>query len=311
MKSNKANEEITLKFIPIIFVISSIICISIRAYQMLFLIDPETGFNLQDGIANYVIYIALGIAAFIMFSVSYIHGETFEIKSAKVQSDTLSVLASILSGILLFDGAVCLLSAFTSASTLTASIIGVVYEESTLTYLRGFFAMISAAYMLILAKDYKNDSEDAKSRKLIALAPVAWVGFKLMALFSTQISFLRVSDLVLELFMLAFMLHFFLSLAQLNSNVYRDGFTWRLYSFGLCASLISLTINIPRLIFTFIQDPAVVNADYPFSAINLICALFIISLIFRDLKKSHEDGSEVEEIIDINALENSVQINQN
>lgn len=307
MKTKRENEDLSLKFIPIIFAISSIVCISIRAYQMLFLIDAQTGFNLQTGFLNYAIYLALGIASFILLSLSYVHGETFEMKSAKFHSDTLSVVSSVFSGVLIFDGIVCLLGAFTSTSAIVTSIIGVVYEESALTYLRGFFAILSAGYFIILAKDYRNDSSDSTQKKILALAPVAWMGFKLMSLFSTQISFLRVSDLVLELFMLAFMLNFFLSFAQFNSNVYREGFTWKLYGFGLCASLISLTINVPRLIFTFVQDGVFVNSAYPLSLVNLICAIFALVFIFRDIMRYYEDTEQIQQLIDMGTLEASVQ----
>ncbi|MFI3141375.1 MAG: hypothetical protein R3Y27_03585 [Clostridia bacterium] len=288
MKIKNANSNLSLKSLPIVFVLTAIISIAMRAYQMIFLIDNETGFFLDDTALNYSLYVVLGVSCLFFIIMSYINSDTCDLKSTRTQNKALSAITYAFATLLFIESALCYIIAMGSYSQ-TASFITGVVSESNLSYVRALLGVFSGIYFIIVGNDYRNNERKANEKKVLALAPVAWVGFKLMSLFSTQISFLRVSDLVLELIMLAFFINFFLSYAQFNSNVYRVGYTWRVYGFGLSASLISLSINVPRLVLMFVNSSEYINADYSFNIVNLICAIFAIILIFSDVKISHEE----------------------
>ncbi len=292
MKIKHANNNLSLKSLPIVFALTAIISIAVRAYQMIFLIDSETGFFLDDIALNYSLYVVLGVSCLFFFVMSYINSETCDLKSTRTQNKALSAITYAFAIMLFAESALCYIIAMGSSSE-TASFITGAVSNSNLSYVRALLGVFSGIYFLIVAKDYNNNERKANDKKVLALAPVAWVGFKLMSLFSTQISFLRVSDLVLELIMLAFFINFFLSFAQFNSNVYRVGYTWRVFGFGLSASLVSLSVNVPRLVLIFVNSGEYINADYSFNIVNLICAIFALTLIFSDVKISQEEENLV------------------
>ena len=69
--------------------------------------------------------------------------------------------------------------------------------------LQSLFAVISAVYFTVAAISFKKGNGSISNHKYIALAPVFWAGFKLIARFIKQISYVQVSDLLLELMQFA------------------------------------------------------------------------------------------------------------
>ena len=146
--------------------------------------------------------------------------------------------------------------------------------------LQSIFALLSAVYFFVLASDFSKGTTKAYKRKILATAPVCWAGARLIFRFLRQISFIQVSDLLLELVMIAFMVMFFMALAQVASGVYVDNFKWRIPAFGLSAALVGAVLNVPRLIFTFVNSE-LINSDHPFCLADLVFVIFIVTLMSK------------------------------
>ena len=146
--------------------------------------------------------------------------------------------------------------------------------------LQSFFAFLSAIYFFILASDFSKGTAKAYKRKILATAPVSWAAARLITRFMRQISFVQVSDLLLELVMIAFMIMFFMALAQTASGVYKDQFKWRIPGLGLSAGLIAAVISVPRLIFTIFSNSHIVS-EHPFSLADFIFVIFIFTLMIK------------------------------
>ena len=110
--------------------------------------------------------------------------------------------------------------------------------------------------------------------------PVGWISCRLLHLFVSKISFMRVSDLFLELLMCAFMVLFFMALAQVSSNVYSTESRWRLAGFGLPAALISAVISVSRLVF----KETYINENHPFNIVDLAFSVFAVMLVVLLMK---------------------------
>jgi len=138
-----------------------------------------------------------------------------------------------------------------------------------------------------LAKSFSKGSLSAHNHKYLALSPVAWAAFKIITRFVKQISYIKVSDLFLELVMLAFMILFFVALAQVMSGVYSDDSRWRITALGLSGATVSVCINIPRLVLTVFADEFV-NIEYPFNLADTAFAFFAVFVALAAVKAASE-----------------------
>lgn len=85
------------------------------------------------------------------------------------------------------------------------------------------FGIIACVYFIVFALSYFNDKADFTSYKVLALAPLFWAMCKMITRFMTKISFINVSELMLEMLELALVMLFFMSFAKISSDVADKG----------------------------------------------------------------------------------------
>lgn len=281
MKIKETNTSVSLKNIPFIFFLASLVCIVLRSFQMLKFIDPATGFYTGGGIVTAILYAVLLISSLVIVAMSFLSAESAKIQVQGVKNTAAGAATLAFSLSLLYD----FIAAFMGAGDNLAYVgsatgfKGLMQSGAMPSFFQSVFALISAFYFLLLAKDFFKGTSKASKHRLLALAPVAWAGFRLILRFVRQISFIRVSDLFLELVMLACMLLFFMAFAQVAGGVYSDGFRWRIPAFGSVAALIAITLSVSRLIFTFIDSGSFINPDHPFILADFVFALFAALMI--------------------------------
>jgi len=115
--------------------------------------------------------------------------------------------------------------------------------------------------------------------RLTALAPLIWAVCRLLRRFSRTISYLRVSDLFLDLLMLTALVVFFLAFAQIVSGINHEGKAPRLLAAGIPAAALSFLTFVPRaVVYFFMARPA-----RPQDALIELCspalALFIMTFL--------------------------------
>lgn len=284
MKLKYSKENIKLGVLFPVMYAATILLIILRTFQLTRHIDSETGF-LTGGESLYTVFLIIIAACALFFAVaSYLSAESAGIETAVLKDKPSAVFAAVFAVSLVYDFGSSFVDgllvydkisagAFDRASELFKELMA----TGALPYaLQSIFALVSAVYFFILSKSRLKGSQNAHNRKYLALAPVGWAAFKIITRFVKQISYIRVSDLFLELMMLAFMLLFFVALSQTVSGVYCDDSRWRIPAFGLSGALISLSVNVPRLVLTvFAKD--FVNAEYPF---NLADTAFAVLAVF-------------------------------
>lgn len=274
MKIKGTQTSFTLSDFPKILGISVVIGIIIRAIQMLKFIDNETGFA-TGGKAFSIVLILLLVATVLAFVVkAFVSAESEKLQLQEFKSKPLGIVTALFSLSLLFD----FVSGFTAGGEMSADFKGLMLTGTMPRYLQSFFAIFAAVYFLILAKDFLKGTANASKHRVLAIMPVCWAGFRMICRFVRQISFVKVSDLFFELVMLAFMLIFFMALAQVISGVYSDGFQWRIPAFGASAALIAGMLSVPRLIFTFVGYESYINPQHTFQITDLAFFGFILVL---------------------------------
>lgn len=297
MKIKTSKKEITVDNLPLLFLISAVVCCVLRCVQVATLMDAETGFYKQSSLVTVLYYVVLFGSCLAFCVLSYLSRQSASLSTVTIQSKPLCAVAAVFGVTMLADSFSSFFESISSGSTASYadSAFKVMMSTGELPKaLQAAFALLSALYLFFLASSFKSGSGRAGDRKIIALAPVGWVAFRLIFRFVSKISFLRVSDLFLELCMLAFMILFFMAFAQVNSGVYREGFGWRIPAFGLSAALIAVSVNIPRLIFTVVDAEKYINPNYTFNLNDLMFCVFAVMLVPLSVRFSvkKENGGE-------------------
>lgn len=117
-----------------------------------------------------------------------------------------------------------------------------------ITYVKLGFGVLTAIYFLALSLCFLSGKSSGDKLRLLSLAPVIKCTISLVLYFMSTISYLRVSDLTLDMLSLVFFAMFYMAFAQANGNVNSKGSEWRLAGFGLCACLISSVCFVPRAV---------------------------------------------------------------
>ena len=292
MKLKNANENLKLKtLLPVMYAVT-VLLIIMRTFQLTRYIDSETGF-ITGGNALYVIFLAvIAIAVLVFTVVSYFSAEGRKIELIGLKDKACSIASVLFGASLVYDSltsfkdsVLILNNMYFDAYINKAELFKLLMSTGALPYaVQSVFAVISAVYIFILAKSFSSGSHKAHNRKYIALAPIVWAAFKIITRFVKQISYIKVSDLFLELIMLALMILFFVALAQVVSGVYSDDSRWRITALGFGSALVSFSINVPRLVLTVFAGDFV-NKEYPFNLADTVFAVFAICVVITVIKK--------------------------
>lgn len=264
----------------IVFVVSAIVGIGIRYLQTVKFIDSKTGFYTGGEALSVVLYAILAVAVLFFCGVCFLSADSKKISIGESRNKWASVGSALFAVSLLGDAYYCI-SVGMSRSGAVGSVYTDMMKSGALPLLiQSISALFAAVYFFILASDFSKGTAKAYKRKILATVPVVWAGSRLILRFLRQISFVQVSDLLLELVMIAFMILFFMALAQTASGVYKDTFKWRIPAFGLSAALIAAVTSVPRMIVA-LTAREFVNSSHPFSLNDFLFVIFILTLLAK------------------------------
>lgn len=291
MKIKHSSKKASVASLKGVFAVVTLASIVIRAFQMLRLIDASTGFYSSESVVTTIFYLLVFLSCFVFCLVSYLSAESSTLNIVGLKDKGLSAVTSVFAVAMLFDWISSFLTSMSSyvyGSDVNA-FQSAMSDGSLPSFFCGVFAFLSAVYFFFAASDISKGKKRAGSHKVLALSPIVWTAFRMISLFVSKISFIRVSDLLLELVMLSFMALFFLSIAQVESGVYSDGFAWRIPAFGLSSALIAGTISVPRLIFTFVDSSKYINQEHPFNICDLVYFIFVFVLLCTMIKNNTQN----------------------
>ena len=297
-KQSKLKEKLAvgIKPLSVLFFCASLVSIVLRTLQMTKYIDSETGFYTGGKAIAVVLYAVLGISALVFCGVSYVSRDCAKLSFYNKENKTVGCVTALMSLAFFIDSFSSFGRSVDSLNYSTASQYTSLMTSGAVPQLiQSIFALLSAIFFIILAKDMIKGKASASNRKILATMPVWWAGARLIHRFLRQISFIEISDLLLELLMVGAMVIFFMALAQVVSGVYSDGFRWRVFAMGYTAALLALATSIPRLVLSFVQGGAFINAQHPFYLCDLVFALFALTLIIYH-KPSDETAEENAEV---------------
>ncbi len=299
MKIKESCNRIKFSALATLFLCSFFALATIRVMMVATYIDASTGFYTKDSVLTLVFYVAFAAACLAFGVCSFLSSKSADITVGKTKNKAVFVAALMFSLVLFYDGVSsffgCLLNASETQMTYTSVFKSLMVSGSIPLFLRSVFAVFSGVFFVIFALSYKKGDAAASKHTILALMPVGWSSSRLLQLFVRKISFVRVSDLLLELCMCAFMVLFFMALAQVSSGVYSTDSRWRIPGFGYSAALFAAVISVSRLIFTLLNKDAYINSEHPFSIVDLVFAIFVLVLIFAVTLNTSPQTTEEEE----------------
>lgn len=298
MKIKESSSKIKYSQILTFFAVAAAALTILRLFQVKTSIDASTGFYTEKGFLVVLFYVLLVASCVFMAVSSFVSADSGEVTLKNKKSTSMFWLSLIYSFTLFYDGVSSFIkSVFTTGDTqVTGSVFKSLMTSGAIPlFLQSIFAVLSGIFLIELSFSFKNGNGSAGKHRILALMPVGWVACRLLHLFVRKISFLKVSDLFLELSMCAFMVLFFMALAQVSSDVYSTDSRWRLIGFGMPAALLSAIVSIPRLFFTIVDKSTYVNENHPFSVVDLAFLAFMAVLALQLLKKEAPSSPVAEE----------------
>lgn len=259
------NKDLLYK-VPLFAVLAAVlIAVPLRVYQYFKLINPETGFFDSTDFSIVVVYAVLSVAMIACIVFSYIKHKSIKVVAIGKDSK-LFIGMSMLMAIGIAVDSFGMLSDYLSLySEGTGSYINVSEyisaQGGSLMLIQAVFGIVSAIYFAVTGISSLNKT-NAPKLKLLAVFPVAWCIFRLLFRFKRTISFVNVSDLLLEMFMIVFAMMFFLALAQVNSKIDEKTVFWKLFAYGFPAVMFSLVCFLPRFILIITGSSSLVNPTY-------------------------------------------------
>ena len=258
----------------------------LRVYQVTSLIEPETGFFKET---NFTIPLFYGIGAaviFLLMVLSFLNSKANSARNVFATSKSLGIVAAVTAMTIIFN-AVNSFSAFTVLNSKYSAFEHGVYT-SYLTKsgaaplaLEALFAVLTAFFFIIYAISCFKKSSVLSSCKIISAAPAIWAICRIVYRFLEKISFVNISDLLLELIMTVFMIMFFIAFAQVVTNVSPQSVAWRLFGCGLPAAITAFIVSVPRIFLMVIGHSELIVNGYGFEPCDLALAVFIPLFLYQ------------------------------
>jgi len=283
----------------IVFAVASLIAIPLRTVQYFTVIEAETGFYSEKSFSVYL-FAAVIIAAIVLFGLlGFAKRKSLCYSTAPEKRAGFGALAGLSAAGFVFDVFGCLEELGSDKYEMIeyayqSEEVSALATAATLTKVQLVFAAVSAFYFLILCLCNLIGKAVPKAFCLFSLSPVIWGIAKLVLRFTRTISYIQVSDLMLEMLSLVFVVMFFMAFAQLEFGVSDKGCEWRIAFYGLSASVLLLLCFIPRFIVTVSGNPELVYSMSKVEYSDICLALFTLCAVVTRLsdKKAQNDESE-------------------
>ncbi len=295
----KGKSDIIYKFPLFCSLFALIAAVPLRVYQYFKILEPETGFYNKIDFSVYVIYILLGIAMVIGIAIPLINRKRIITVSQPKKSSVFLVVSIILAVTLIIDSATQLVGYFDlyeQAVSSSAQVTQYVKDQGgNILLIQSVFGAIAAIYFFVTGLAVGIGNSDGTKFKVLAFAPVLWCIFKLLYRFKRTISFVNVSDLLLELFAIVFLMLFFLAFSQVVSAIDASDVYWKLYAYGVPTVTFSLMCFLPRFIVMAVGHSDLLCTHHGISYSDLGVAIYIIYALLSRAKAQTNNSPEQSE----------------
>lgn len=254
------------------------VAVPFRTYQLLFITESATGFYREIDWSVYAIYGISAAAVLISFVLVNLAKNVPSSRDEIRKKNKFLALSSILFAFgIVIDSVFALTSIL--AGTASADNMGSVVIEAV-------FGVFAAIYVMIFGISHFDGRTTYFQYRFLALAPLAWTTGRIIIRFMKKISYVNVADLMLELFILAAMMIFFLAFARISSGLSNEKSMRSLFASGYVCIFFCALANIPRIVLSVTGNSSYIPSDYPLSVCDLTFALFVAAYMVNAMNKA-------------------------
>lgn len=272
-----------------------IVAIPVRLYQHLTIIEQTTGFYKAVDRSVYVMYVLAALAVIASYIVSTLAKNVPASKSPYRKNKFLAVTSIILGIGTVLDVVSAASSFIINARNFTAagiSILGTADGGQIPILFEAVLGIFAAIYFLVFGISYIDGRTTYSQYKFLAITPFFWAMSRLVVRLISKISYVNVSDLMLELFGIAFMMIFFMSFARISSGLSNKKAMRSVYSSGAVAAFLLGTANIPRLLLYVSGNIGKITLGFSLSLCDLAFVFFAAAYIINAYKCAKENDSK-------------------
>lgn len=296
MKKIKGQSKaVKMKYLLYLFAASLVVMLPVRLYQLLALTELDTGFFVGSDFTVTLVYVLALVVPLLFISLSFVSKEVPSPMLPVGKNYALGIASLVFSASLLYDAIIKAFKVIPSAAgslSIALSVIASNLAESGGAFLlaRIIFALLGCVWFLIFAVSNLGGNASYKNYKLLALAPVCWAASRLVTYLTSPISFVNITELMFELYMLMFLMLFLITSARISTGVFSEDGMWGIYGFGLCAAFFGAIVTVPRIVVLIIGRDAV--SGYSFEPADLGALIYTVCYIFASFGIGFDEVSQ-------------------
>lgn len=282
-----------MKYLLFVFAAAVLVTLPTRVYQLLALVDASNGFFKESDVTVPVLYAVVVVFDLIFLVLSFISKEVPSPKLPTGKNPVLGVASFVMTAGLGWDmfktlGDIIPVNQGNAGIFISLLRNNLAQEGGMFTILKFVFAFFAIIYFIVFAISHLNGKASYKEFKLLALSPLCWSMTVLVSKLMNAISFIKVSELLFEIFMFVFVMLFLLTFARISSGVFTEDSMWGIYGYGLTASLLAAIVTIPRIVIAVVGLDAVEGYEFDFA--HLAVLVFMLAYVFASLGVGFKDG---------------------
>lgn len=274
--------KLTLDTIATVAIVTAIIAVCARTYQLMNLIDSKSGFYFDHSDFTIIFLNAvLVISVVAIFCMSFLSAKLPPAVFPKKKDNLLAIAGLIMSAGMLIDAMHQVAVFINAKNTISAASFSKFITESRMLphLLQIVTALASVLYLLIFALSYLRGKNSFSKLKLFALMPSAWMICRIVTRFTREANYRKDTELFFELATICFAMVFFFMFSRIASGIANKGKMWLLYSTGLITAIFSSMISLPRLVMMLIGRADLLVVTSPLEYADLIVPVFIVLLL--------------------------------
>ncbi len=263
-----------------LYIVVGLLCAAIpfRTYQLLFITEVSTGFYTKTDWSVYALYGLSLLAVLVSFIIVNLAKNVPSSRDDVRKKNAFLAVSSILFALGIIVDSVLAFTSILSGTTSADNFGSVVIEA--------VFGVFAAIYIMIFGISHFDGRTSYFQYRFLALAPLAWTTGRIIIRFMKKISYVNVADLMLEIFILASMMIFFLGFARISSGLSNEKSMRSLFASGYVCIFFCALANIPRIVLSVTGNGKYIPYEYPLSICDLTFALFVAAYIINAMSKA-------------------------
>ncbi len=270
----------------IVFAVTLLVTLPTRIYQILFLVDQDTGFYTDGNKTTAIISIGLVVGVVLMIVICAM--DKRQRTYSPIRSIPTAVLCALTGLGVIFQYVLSSLSGNEHKNQIAYTILSIV-------------GILAGVILILTAYNFAIGQNIFAKIPLLSLVPSLWGCACLITLFITYVSVVNISENIYDTFTVIFVLLFLFAQAKVFAGIDAQKSGKMLYVFGLPAVLMALVTGVPSAVLLFSGMSRTSSFPVGLHMVNILLALYMIAFlmaVFRlpGIAAKQEDLTEKAEV---------------